>query len=220
MAWLLAATAADGRWHPGIGDPDFLGWFTTVAYLLVAGMCAWAWRREVRSPALGVQGLVPGFWLAMTAAMFALGVNKQLDLQTWFTEVGRDLAKSEGWYARRQNVQVAFIAGIALAGVTGVGVVAWWLRGNLRRYRVAVAGIVYLVCFVVVRAASFHHIDRLLHVGLNHVRVNHVLELGGIAFIGWGAATAARTKPLPHTSFGGGRPGRGLGDDLRVDSLP
>jgi hypothetical protein len=113
-----------------------------------------------------------------------------LDLQSWFTQVGKDLAKSEGWYARRRPVQVAFIAGMAGVGMAGVGTVVWWLRGSFRRYRVAVAGIVYLATFVVIRAASFHHVDHLLHVGLDHVKVNHVLELGGIALIGWGAGRA------------------------------
>ena len=185
VGWLAASV--NGRWHPGIGDPDFLGWFTTVAYLAVAGLCAWAWRRESARKAIGERGLVPGFWLMLAAVMLALGVNKQLDLQSWFTQVGKDLAKSEGWYARRRPVQVAFIGAVALVGMTGVGVVVWWLRGSVRRYRVAVAGMVYLICFVVIRAASFHHIDRLLHVGLEHVRLNHVLELGGIGLIGWGA---------------------------------
>jgi hypothetical protein len=196
MAWWLLAASVDGRWRPGIGDPDFLGWFTTVAYLLAAGACAWAWRREVRGRAFGAPGLVPGFWLALAVGMFALGVNKQLDLQSWFTQVGKDLAKSEGWYARRRPVQVAFIGGVAMVGVAGVGAVTWWLRGSFRRYRVALAGVVYLACFVVIRAASFHHIDRLLHVGLEHVRLNHVLELGGIGFIAWGAARAITgTRP-------------------------
>jgi hypothetical protein len=139
----------------------------------------------------------------MMVGMFLLGVNKQLDLQTWLTQEGRDMARSEGWYGDRRPVQVVFIAVLAAMGVAGVVAVMWWLRGSLRRYRAAVVGIIYLVCFVIIRAASFHHIDRLLHVGLDHVRVNHVLELGGIGFIGWGARGSMRRGDEQVGELGG-----------------
>ncbi len=45
-------------------------------------------------------------WRSIAIAFLALGVNKQLDLQTALTEVGRVLANSQGWYAQRQSVQV------------------------------------------------------------------------------------------------------------------
>jgi hypothetical protein len=38
-----------------------------------------------------------------------LGINKQLDLQTALTEFGRVLADNQGWYDKRQVVQVWFI---------------------------------------------------------------------------------------------------------------
>lgn len=206
VGWLAASV--NGRWHPGIGDPDFLGWFTTVAYLAAGGICTWAWRRETAAArSADGRGYVPRFWLMLAIAMALLGVNKQLDLQSWFTQVGKDIAKSEGWYARRRPVQVAFVAAVGVVGMTGVGLVAWWLRGNFRRYRVAVAGLVYVACFVVIRAASFHHIDHLLHVGLEHVRLNHVLELGGIGLIAWGAGRALLRIPVSHPSPG--EPGEG-----------
>jgi hypothetical protein len=45
--------------------------------------------------------------------LFALGINKQLDLQTALTELGRVLALSQGWYEQRQVVQFWFIAALA-----------------------------------------------------------------------------------------------------------
>ena len=36
-------------------------------------------------------------------------MNKQLDLQTAFTELGRVLAQTEGWYEQRRTVQFWFI---------------------------------------------------------------------------------------------------------------
>ena len=52
----------------------------------------------------------------MTWLVCALGVNKQLDLQTLFTQLARDLAMAQGWYEERRRYQVAFIIAIGLLG--------------------------------------------------------------------------------------------------------
>ena len=115
--------------------------------------------------------------------MGLLGVNKQLDLQTWLTEVGRDLALEYGWYAHRRVVQALFIAVMMVAGL-GISV---WLAQRLKDLDVyarrAAYGLVVLGVFVLVRAASFHHVDMLLGFSWNNIAVNAVLELGGIGAI-------------------------------------
>jgi hypothetical protein len=50
----------------------------------------------------------------------------------------------------------------------------------------------FLVTFVAVRAASFHHIDRWLGYGV--VRLNWVLELGGIALVALSALRQVYTS--------------------------
>jgi len=47
-------------------------------------------------------------------AFLALGINKQLDLQTALTEAGRVLARYQGWYEQRQFVQLVVIALFAM----------------------------------------------------------------------------------------------------------
>ena len=119
--------------------------------------------------------------------MVLLGINKQLDLQTWLTQMGRDLARAEGWYERRQEFQVAFISVIAVVGLVGLLNAALTLRFILWRVAGALLGLGFLVTFVVVRAASLHRVDALL--GYGTFRLNWVLELGGIALV---AASASR----------------------------
>src|SRR3954452_14044830 len=104
--------ATDGRWHPGIGDPTLLGWATVVGYFGAALLAYRALRLHQAAPPSKDRRLLMGFWAVVLCAMVLLGVNKQLDLQTWLTEIGRDLARSEGWYQRRQVFQVAFIGAI------------------------------------------------------------------------------------------------------------
>jgi hypothetical protein len=121
------------------------------------------------------------FWLLVLCATVLLGANKQLDLQSWFTQVGRDVAKAHGWYQERRNVQITLIAILIASGLVGIGIIALMLRRVLRHVAGAVLGLVFLVTFVAVRAASFHHVDRWLGAGV--VRLNWVLELGGIGLI-------------------------------------
>lgn len=197
----LLVTGADGRWHPGVGDATVLGWVTVLAYFLAAFLAFRAMMLHRASAQLGSaralstndeheERLLVRFWAVVVLVMLVLGVNKQLDLQTWLTEVGRDVSRSQGWYERRRPVQAAFIVLIALVGGASTLLLARTMRRALRRVIGAVLGIGALVTFVVVRAASFHYVDVLL--GRGRVHLNWVLELGGIALIATSALGQTR----------------------------
>lgn len=180
----LALAAIDpetGRWRPGIGDPTVYGWVTVAAYLAAAVLLLANRQLAAR---LGLAGT---FWLATGLLMLALGINKQLDLQTWFTQVGRDMAHAQGWYDDRRAVQAAFIAVLALGGVAVTVFMRRLLRTAWDQYRLCAVGVVVTMVFVVVRAATFHHVDRMLGMNFAGLRVNVVLELGGIALVLLGA---------------------------------
>lgn len=176
------ATELDGRWHPGIGDPTVIGWVTVAAYGATALLCYSCNKRYAKTQ----QGQ---FWWAMTLVMLALGINKQLDLQTWLTEIGRDAAFEYGWYERRRVVQFMFIAGLVISALLFK---EWLVQrvASLGKYaRRASVGLLVLALFVVVRATSFHHIDEALGLSLEGLSMNEVLELGGIGVIAWAAAS-------------------------------
>ncbi len=184
-----AATWSDGRWHPGLGDPTPMGWITVLAYGVSVALC---WRCARHLP-------VPVFWWGITAALFFLGLNKQLDLQTWFTQLGRDMAKRDGWYGQRHHYQVEFIAimgGVFLAAAVAIALA---LRGHWLAYLRVWGGMALLLFFIVVRAASFHHVDALLMSDIGGMRLNWVFELGALALIGSGAwqLDARRQKSPP-----------------------
>ena len=46
--------------------------------------------------------------------MLALGINKQLDLQSLATQIGRDVIKAWGLYSERRELQFGFILAVAL----------------------------------------------------------------------------------------------------------
>jgi hypothetical protein len=207
-----------GTWSPGIGDPNFFGWLTVAAYLLAAILCLRVARRLPGPKNRGFAGftsalgpmlmglfasrrkilLLPAeereraLWLALSGVLFFLGINKQLDLQTALTEIGRIMAQSEGWYAARREVQVAFILGILLVGLWLLRAVFSLASGNIRKMRSVLLGTIFLICFVAIRATSFHHVDELLGLTFAGFKVNWFLELGGIALVIWGARKAMR----------------------------
>lgn len=182
-------TSIDGRWEPGIGDPTVAGWITVAAYAVAMVLSYRCYRKMPSGPEAQ-------FWLGVTVVMALLGINKQLDLQTWFTQFGRDMALEQGWYQRRRMVQVLFIGWLVLLGVVAQQWLLGWLKHLSQHARRAATGLLLLTIFVIVRATSFHHVDRLLGISLDGLRVNVVLELGGIGLIVL-AARACLRAPLP-----------------------
>ena len=106
-----------GTWQFGAELQDLVGWSTAAAYVLTSIVCARLAFGSSRSAALGQE---PGWW-SLSLLMVALGVNKQLNFQTIILHAGRAVAKWGYWYDCRRRLQVAFVAGLALAA----GVFGW-----------------------------------------------------------------------------------------------
>jgi len=190
-------TTVEGAWHPGIGDPTPMGWITVAGYALAAWSCWRAGRAQGQTKPDSARH----FWWLLTLGLAALGVNKQLDLQTWLTEIGRQLARAQGWYAQRHVVQIGLIFAVAAAGVAGALAMfrlAWPMSpGRL----LAGVGLAFLLAFVLMRASSFHHVDVFLASTAMGLRWNWILELSGIGAVTVGAWLEWRGAAL-------GRPGR------------
>ncbi len=177
---LIAALSIGGllfgevRWRPEIGDPTVDGWLIVVAYVLAAALC---FRRSRTDPARWV-------WLGLATLLLLLAINKQLDLQTLLTDLGRELARYQGWYARRREVQRVFVLVIGAATVLATLFGAWFaLRSSAGSLRLALIGVGLLGVFIVIRAASFHHLDPFLGRGLPGRWMTWVLEPSGIALV-------------------------------------
>lgn len=195
---MVAFTNADA-WRPGIGDPTVMGWLTVAAYFGTALLC-------LREAVLAIQRSrareVQIFWSVLTTLLILLGVNKQLDLQTLLTLTGRKLAIAQGWYENRRPVQMVFVTMVAVAGTFG----AVAMNRLVRRYpemRLSLAGFVSLLVFVVVRAASFHHMDQLINFRFWGVRMNWMLELGAIGLVAVGTMRASGTETRNPDEPGG-----------------
>jgi hypothetical protein len=112
-----------------------------------------------------------------------LAINKQLDLQSLMTAVGRRTAKAEGWYEHRRPLQALFIVAMASAGVAGLAVVLRSYRRSSLALQGALAGAVLLFVFILIRASSFEKMDAFINSHISGVRTNHMMELGSVAII-------------------------------------
>lgn len=178
------------HWRPQIGDPTFMGWLTVAAYAAAAAVSLVA---ALRQPVSGPEGRRSRrVWIGVSVLMAALCVNKQLDLQSLLTDVGRVIAHAQGWYDQRRLVQRWFVAAVAAGGAIALAALAWRLRSVMKGRLVLLFGLGFLLMFIIIRAASFHHVDELLGVRIIGLRVNWILELTGIGLVGLGAALDIR----------------------------
>jgi len=172
-------------WSPGIGDPTVMGWVTVVAYLLCALMAGRV-LATVSFPAQTARR-EQLFWGVLMFLMTALAINKQLDLQSFLTAIGRCDAKAQGWYGERRLIQREFVFLLLGLILLSGAVLFYVMRRTLSRTGLPLLGLVFVAGFVLVRAVSFHHVDDLINTRALGLRLNWVLELGGLVLIFWGA---------------------------------
>ena len=178
-------------WQSSIAAPDLADWLTVAAYLIAALLSA----RAAEVAALRCLARDRNFWRIATVLLVLLGINELLDLQTLLTSIGRAHARANGWYEGRRIVQYAFVTALAamtlVAGIAGLLLI----KRAHPAVRLALAGLVFIGLFVLIRAASFNHIDELLGRGPAEFTWGSMQELVGILVIASGAALYSRQQP-------------------------
>ncbi|WP_131655679.1 hypothetical protein [Methylocucumis oryzae] len=114
--------------------------------------------------------------------MLALGINKQMDLQSLLTAVARYFAKEQGWYEQRRQFQLLFIKSVLASATLTIVFLIWYMRDALKNNALAICGICFLAAFIAIRASSFHHVDIFINTTVLNVRFNWIMELSGIFF--------------------------------------
>ncbi len=176
-------------WPPFPGDPTLLGWTATAGYALAAWLCVRAGRQAQAKESVhhddddASRRTQQIFWFSIALLMAAMGLNKQLDLQTLLTNISKEVAHAQGWYEHRRIVQAAFASTLALVIATVMGLVLWKTRRLYADHITALFGLGLLAGFVVLRAVHFTRTDELLGIGLSASRGKWALELGGIVCI-------------------------------------
>ncbi len=177
------------------GDPTVMGWTICLGYGVAGGLCARRFRHVLHLGTINLRLRALALWGLLAALLLALGLNKQLDLQTGLTQLARALAYEQGWYEQRRVVQAIVIGCLSLMTMGGTLWMLWRLPRASSRARVALMGGIGLVLFVTLRAISFHHLDQWLGFELIGAPLHVTLELGGIACVGLAAAWRHRVTP-------------------------
>ena len=169
------------NWFYRIGELTIVGCLSIALCFLVSVNC-WIlarklgagdahWHRE------------RGVWRSIAVLFLGLGINRQLHLDSVFTQAGRVLAYYQGWYGHRALVQLTFIAQVALTYVVVAIILVIWARHAAKSTRLALVCSMLVLGFVSIRAASYHYVDKFLDQSILGFRWNSVLELTGITLV-------------------------------------
>ncbi|MBE1526392.1 hypothetical protein GGC65_000848 [Sphingopyxis sp. OAS728] len=187
-------------WQTSIAHADIADWLTVAAYLFAAVLCARAARYARYRPA----SFERPFWDLAAVAMIFLGVNELLDLQTLLTVIGRAHAMANGWYPERRSIQYLFVVALVMGAVISTGLGFWLTRRLHCSVRLALGGLVFIAGFMLVRAASFHHLDDILGRGATEFPLGSIQEMTGILLV----AVAALQYRQESREPGGGAAAR------------
>jgi hypothetical protein len=180
------ANSNNNQWEVGIGDPTIFGWITVVSYAASAYLC---WKTLTIGAGRDRQA-----WQLMAIVLIALGINKQLDIQSLMTQEARVFIKWLGLYEMRRTLQVYFLIAISFGALTGLWIFCRKFAALNTDLKVAIGGLCFVVCFVLVRAASFHHLDLLLPQEMLGLSFNFALENVGLVVIS--VAAVLRKKAI------------------------
>jgi hypothetical protein len=156
-----------------IGDPTAIGWLTVIAYWLAAYLCL---RCSFASR------FPQWLWRGLTIALLSLGFNKQLDLQSDFLSLGKDVVKSQGWDHAKRIIQLEFIFSLTLVSIIFLIALKRMLGQDWRKVSLSLLGLTLIFSFIILRASKFNRIE-ILPENLAFFQLYQLFELVGIACI-------------------------------------
>jgi len=175
------------------GHLTALGW-TTFALYLVAAMLSFRAAMVSRSQN---SAAICRVWIWLGVILTALGLNKEIDLQTLVIELGRQLAGREHLYEYRLRFHAIFFLGFVLLLIALFATILFRSPARIgklgRQLPLATGGCVLICTYIVLRAASIDHMDQILGFDLEQIPYLWLLEAGGLLLI----IVQALFKPHP-----------------------
>ena len=190
LNWTQVQTCAFNRWSSAIGDPTTAGSITLAAYVTCMVLAVWVAMRA--GP-----GRQRHFWVLTSLLMAFLAVNRQLDLQTALTAMGRCIAQLQGWYQDRQVAQRQIILGLLLTTLAGLALGLYLMRRHLPGHGMALLGLAVVAGFVSVRAVGIHQVDSLINTRVMDLRLDFIVEVSGLVLIALNASGLLITARRP-----------------------
>ncbi|MCF8211415.1 MAG: hypothetical protein K9K38_18730 [Rhodoferax sp.] len=168
-------------WERAVGNTGWFHGVVVVAYLSAAWFCLVNAHiaRQSDEPA--------AVWYLAVTVLCLLACNTLLQVDLLSTLVLRGIAKIQGWYGARRELQYTVVA---LVAVLGIGLARrlrhQFINSDTASEPVAL-GLTVLLALFAVRAISAHGTDAMLNVRLAGMSVGRLIELTGIALVLHGA---------------------------------
>jgi hypothetical protein len=170
-----------------------------VAYGLVALLSVW-WG--VRERTVHNTDWLPFYWFMSAAVLVAIGVGRASAFGDLLGEIGREQARSSGWYDTRRTAQAGFVIGVTIFWLLSVILTVLRVPPRRRRYLPHVILLSAIIAFATIRLVSLHQIDTVLYrrdlAGVRIVALGELGLLGVTALVTVTTARFPRGSPTPE----------------------
>jgi hypothetical protein len=187
---ILSDIAPEFGWRLELDNPTFLGWTVVTFYITAALACG----RAAQVAGGQARKEFSMFWSLLATLLMFLGVNKQLNLQTLLIVLGRRAAHTGAWYEHRRLAQAAFSAAFVLAAGVAIYVLANRAKLFFAENPFAWRGLIILVVFVSLRAATINHVNDWFGVELYDDKWCWLLEICGSCLLALSALRFIRSQ--------------------------
>ena len=147
--------------------------------------------------------LWPTFWFATGGLLLTMALGRASNVSDLLTDLGRERARSDGWYEVRRSLQAWVVGAVAAVWAVTVAFAIWRVPERRRRYLPTALVVFTLVCFVGIRLISLHQIDTLLDRDVRGVSIGAVTEVGllllVVAVTAWRFRRPRNAPPHEHT---------------------
>ena len=149
------------------------------------------------------QRLWPTFWFATGGLLLVMALGRGSNVSDLLTDLGRQQARSGGWYEVRRALQAWVIGAVATVWAITVAVAVWRVPERRRRYLPTAIVVFTLVCFIAVRMISLHQVDALLHDrDVRGVTVGAIVEICLVSLVvaasAWRFPRSSSLRPEEH----------------------
>lgn len=123
--------------------------------------------------------LWPTFWFTTAVLLLLMGAGKAGNVSGLLADLGREQARSGGWYETRRTLQAWVIGAVTAIWACTVAIAVWRVPERRRRYLPPAIAVFTLICFVGIRMISLHQVDSLLQRhDVLHITISTIVEAG------------------------------------------
>jgi hypothetical protein len=120
-------------------------------------------------------------WRGLASVLVMLAINDLVE--SAITDLLRSRAMQQGWYEGRQIIQLGFIVIAGATCLLACSFLLFLVRGTPHATKIGVVALTLLLTLALVRGTSLHEVDHLLGKRVLGLKLNRIIEIGGLALV-------------------------------------